>query len=221
MLTLHYAPDNASVIVRIVLLDMGVPFRAVLVDRRLRQQDSAAFRALNPVGVIPVLETPQGPISETGAILLWLSETYGAMAPAPGEAGRGTFLKWLFFASNTLHADLRMVFYPGHYAPGAEAALHAAVTARLRRHLALLEALNWAPEPSVLHVYVAVMLRWSALYAPGGAWFDPGAVPGLMAMAARLETRASVQSAAKAEGLGERPFTRPQPCQPPEGSALG
>ncbi len=126
MYTLHYAPDNASLIVRLALLELGQPFRTRLVDRRARQQDSAAYRRLNPAGLIPVLETPDGPISETGAVLLWLVDRHGALGPGPGDPGRGGFLKWLFFLSNTLHADLRMIFYPGQYAPGAEAALTSA-----------------------------------------------------------------------------------------------
>lgn len=226
MLTLHYAPDNASLIVRIVLHELGLPFRTVLVDRATRQQDSAAFRALNPAGLIPVLETPQGPLAETAAILLWLAEWQGRMAPPPGDPGRGAFLQALFLLSNTLHADLRMVFYPQSYAPGAEALLHRAVTQRLRGHYAVLE--GWAGQgrlagepPGILDVYAAVTMRWAALYAPGGVWFDPAPLPRLTAMAARLETRPSVQAAALAEGLGDAPFTRPRPCQPPEGSATG
>lgn len=225
-LILHYAPDNASLIVRIVLSELQLPFRTALVDRSTRQQDSAAFRALNPSGLIPVLQTPHGPVSETAAILLWLAETERRMAPLPGDPARGAFLKWLFFVSNTLHADLRMVFYPGQYAPGAEGALHAATTARLRRHHAQLENLvgqDWfgGPKPSILDIYVAVTLRWSMLYAPQGAWFDPAQVPRLMAMAGRLETRPSVLLAARDEGLGAAPLTRPRPRQPPEGSATG
>lgn len=232
MYVLHYAPDNASLIVRLALEEMGLPYETRLVDRRARQQDSIAFRALNPVGVIPVLETPEGPLSETGAILLWLGETHGAMAPQPGTAGRGMFLKWLFFVSNTLHADLRLVFYPGKYVSGDEDAqemLHDAVTARLRRHFLLLEDLaseghGWfgAPAPSVLDLYVAVIMRWAQLYGPYGTdWYAPEDLPALTAMAARLEARASVLAAAQAEGLGPTPFSAPHPCAPAEGSALG
>ena len=226
MLTLHYAPDNASLIARLALLELGVPFATTLVDRRARQQDSAAYRALNPAGLIPVLETPEGPVSETAAVLLWLVDRYGALGPQAAEPQRGAFLKWLFFTSNTLHADLRMVFYPGQYAPGAEAALHAGVTARLQRHYALLDALcatvPWfgGAQPSVLDFYVAATLRWAVLYAPGGAWFSLADCPNLRAMLARLETRASVATASAAEGLGPHPFTDPQPCTPPEGSPL-
>jgi len=224
MYVLHYAPDNASLIVRLVLEELGVPYRALLVDRSIRQQDSAAFRALNPAGLIPVLETPEGPISETGAILLWLSERHDAMG-AQG-AGRGDFLRVLFFVANTLHADLRMVFYPEQYAGESRAnqqILHDAVTARVRRHFALLDAEEWpGGAPSVLGYYVAVTMRWAQLYARLGAdWFDLSAFPNLAAMAARLEARGAAQRAVIAEGLGPSPFTAPVPCDPPEGSALG
>ncbi|WP_233499477.1 glutathione S-transferase family protein [Pararhodobacter sp. CCB-MM2] len=224
--TLHYAPDNASLIVRLALEEMGQPYRATLVDRRVRAHKQAAYLALNPAGLIPVLETPQGPISETAAILLWLTEQHGALAPAPGSDQRAAFLKALFFASNTLHADLRMTFYPDQYAPGGEAALLAGLAPRMQRHYAIFEGLcgtvPWfgGAEPSVLDLYVAVTMRWAALYGPGARWFRLGDYPRLAQSAALLEERPSVHAAARAEGLGARPFTAPEACTPPEGSAL-
>ncbi len=52
-----------------------MPYRTVLVDRAAQAQKSPAYLALNPNGLIPVLETPHGPVFETAAILLWLAET--------------------------------------------------------------------------------------------------------------------------------------------------
>ena len=234
MYTLHYAPDNASLVVRLALEELGLTYRTELVDRSIRQQKSAAFLRLNPAGLIPVLETPQGPLSETAAILLWLTETHGAppsgrpLAPPPGDPARGPVLKWLFWLSNSLHADLRIVFYPQQYVgPDIDAmeALHAGVTRRLAGHYTLLEALVGQPwfggaDPTILDLYAAVTMRWAALYAPMGAWFTAADYPGLKALAQRLETRPSVQAAIRAEGLGATPFSAPKPCQPPEGTAL-
>lgn len=226
---LHYAPDNASLIVRLALEELHAPYRTALVDRVTRQQDSAAYRALNPTGLIPVLETPDGPIFETAAILLWLCERHGALAPAPGSAGRAAFLKWLFFTSNTLHADLRLLFYPERHAgaPCAVPAFAAATRARVAGHLALLDAMAatrpawFRPETaSVLTCYVPPLLRWIALYPEDTAgWFDLAAFPALHAVAAAMEARPSARAAARAEGLGRAIFTRPSHACPPEGSA--
>ncbi|WP_347312911.1 glutathione S-transferase family protein [Defluviimonas sp. SAOS-178_SWC] len=226
---LHYAPDNASLIVRLMLEELRLPYRTALVDRSARQQDNAGYRTLNPAGLIPALETPDGPIFETAAILLWLSERHGAMAPAPGSADRAGFLKWLFFTSNTLHADLRMLFYPERHAGAPEAvpAFAAATRARISRHLALLDAMAatqpawFRPDtPSVLTCYLPPLLRWVALYPQDTAgWFDLAAVPALHAVAAAMETRPSARAAAEAEGLGATIFTHPSYACPPEGSA--
>lgn len=232
MYILHHAPDNASLIVRLVLEELGAPYRTVLVDRARREQDSAAYRALNPAGLIPVLETADGPIFETGAILLWLADRHGAMAPAPSHAQRGAFLKWLFFTSNTLHTDLRQLFYPMKYA-GRDPALreihHEITVARLIRDLGLIDRLGaggppgWltAAAPSVLGYYLASLLRWCALYPAGGtAWFELGDYPFLCALAETLETRPAAIRAAAAEGLGPTPFSAPVHARPREGTAV-
>lgn len=229
MYVLHYAPDNASLIVRLALEEMGLTYRCVLVDRARRAQDSAAYRSLNPAGLIPALETPQGPMSETGAILLWLSETHDALAPAPRSAERRRFLTWLFFTANTLHADIRLLFYPERHAGrGADvAAFFAATQVRTARHVALLEDVaadspDWLSPaaPSVLGYYVVTLMRWLALYpADRAGWFDLAAHPALHTLAAALESRPAARRAAEAEGLGSTIFTKPSYARPPEGSA--
>jgi glutathione S-transferase len=227
MLTLHYAPDNASVIVRLALEEAGLAYRTALVDRRARQQDSAAYRRLNPAGLIPVLETPDGPVAETGAILLWLADRHPGtgLFPGPGSPERGKALQWLFFLSNTLHADLRQVFYPHLYVgPEGRDGHHARITGRLRQHFALVEAVAdtavFAP-PSILGFYATALARWARLYTDGQpVWFGLNDFPVLWRLAADLERRPSWHRAALAEGLGERPLTDPRPAVPPEGTAL-
>lgn len=223
---LHYAPDNASLVVRLVLDQLGLPFRTVLVDRAARAQDSAAYRALNPNGLIPVLETPDGPLHETAAILLWLGDTHGRMVPAPADPGRGRFLTWLFWLSNTLHPDLRLLFYPHKHLTGADeqAALQQGAIARIETHLAILERAVAAPgwAGGVTDPYIACMLRWMALYPPGPTlgWLTLSNYPALRALCARVEAHPATARAQAAEGLGPTPFTHPHPCTPPEGSPL-
>ncbi|MEO9779340.1 MAG: glutathione S-transferase family protein [Sedimentitalea sp.] len=228
---LHYAPDNASLIVRLTLEQLGLGYETVLVDRSRQAQRDPTYLRLNPNGLIPVLETPQGPMFETGAILLWLADTHHSSAPAPGKPDRGAYLKWLFFVSNTLHADQRMTFYPHLYVGrdlAAQAVLRETVQGRLRTHLANLDALAaqspaWlaADAPTGLCWYLACLLRWMVLYPSDSdrGWFDLSAHPALYALLAGLECHPATRAAEVAEGLGPTPFTAPRHANPPEGSA--
>lgn len=224
MLRLHYAPDNASLCVRLALCEMDLPFQTVLVDRRARGQKSPEYLRLNPNGLIPTLETPQGPIYETAAILLWLADRNGRLFPAPDEMGRGEALKWLFWLSNTLHPAERMLFYPDQYIRTNHAAELRLVTRD--RILSLLRLLNSEnPDflhngPSILQCYLAPLLRWPALYGGAEPWFTLSDFPNLGAFARDFETRPAARTAAMAEGLGQTPFSDPVLPNPPEGSAL-
>ena len=229
---LHYAPDNASLAIRLALEDRSIPYETALVDRSRQGQKAPEYLRLNPNGLIPVLQTPAGVLFETAAILLWLADRHPGLGPGPQDEDRGDYLKWLFWTSNTLHADLRMTFYPANYAgedAGVQAALVAQVQKRLKGHLAILDAAAakrpaWldGEAPSGLCWYLACLLRWMALYPSGRdrGWFRLEDVPHLAALLARLETRPATAAASAAEGLGPRPFTAPHPATPPEGTAL-
>ena len=228
MLRLYYAPDNASLVIRIALEEAGLPYETVLVDRSVQAQKSPEYLALNPVGLIPTLVTPQGPMSETGACLLWLCDTCpeAGLGPPTGDAKRGAFLRWLFFLSNTVHADLIRLFYPERYVP-AESIVghHATMAGHLSAHFAILDAAVRADptlfaSSSALAIYVGPLLRWAALYPAGGyRWLRLHDHPALHDLVRSLETRPSVRSAALAEGLGDAPFSKPRLPRPPEGSA--
>ncbi|GHF61353.1 glutathione S-transferase family protein [Seohaeicola zhoushanensis] len=227
---LHYAPDNASLVIRLTLEEHGLPYETALVDRATRGHKAPGYLQLNPNGLIPVLETPEGALFETAAILLWLGDRHGH-GPAPQDADRGAYLKWLFFASNTLHADMRMTFYPSLYIgedADAQATLVRHIQTRLATHLGHLDALaaarpRWLdPDaPTGLCWYLACMMRWMAIYpsAHDRSWFRLADTPALAELLAALETRPATCNADIAEGLGPTPFTAPRLATPPEGSA--
>lgn len=229
MLTLYYAPDNASVVLRLALEEAGLAFETRLVDRKTKQQKSPEYLALNPAGLIPTLITADGPISETGACLLWLVDRHpeAGLGPLVHDPQRGAFLRWLFFLANTVHADLIRLFYPDRVVPkDAVGDHHDRMAAQLIRHLAVLDrAASEAPAlfaaPSALCLYLGPLLRWAALYPTGGRrWLDLSDFPALLGLTRDLEARPSAAAAAAAEGLGDTPFTAPRPANPPEGSAL-
>lgn len=230
-LRLHYAPDNASLIIRLALEELGLPYETVLVDRHAQAQFSPAYLALNPNGTIPVLETPEGVIYETAAILMWLSETTGRLAPAVGSAQRAPFLMWMFWCSNTLQIDLRHFFYPEKFIgedPAQQQQLRRMFQQRLMQDLRILEEgmarvpdLRQPNAITLLNIYIPCLLRWTKLYAdlPQQRWFDLLSYPTLFGICANAEDRASTRAAQTAEGLGPTPFTAPTLATPPEGSA--
>lgn len=228
---LHFAPDNASIIIRMVLEELRLPYETALVDRRADAHNKPAYLAINPAGKIPALETADGVIFETAAILLWLADRHEALAPSPMAQDRAAFLKWLFYLSNTLHANFRMIFYPRQYMPDAPESFPALVSGarqNVQQGLQLLEreaqaGHNWfnATTPTVADFYMAAIVRWLALYPNGQTnWFDLTHYPGLRQLVSRLETRPSVQAMCRAEGMTSTPFTVPKLPTPLEGSVL-
>jgi glutathione S-transferase len=228
---LHYAPDNASLVVRLALDQIGVTYRCALVDRSRNAQRSDAYTALNPNGLIPTLEADQGVIFETGAILLWLADHHGGLGPAPGDIERGDFLKWLFFVSNTVHPTLRQLFYPeqfigpdpAHQAILRDRAQHALMAHHTKLNTLATQGRTWCanPTPSALDFYIAATLRWPAIYPTdqNHSWHSIANYPALHDMCLRLEALPLTQGLIKAEGMNATPFTAPEISNPPEGSA--
>lgn len=229
--TLYYAPDNASLVIRLIMTELDVPFETSLVDRVRQDQTSAEYLRVNPHGMIPTLVTPDGPIFETAAIALLLSDRHAGLAPQPNDIDRARYLKWLFSLSNTLHASLRLLFYPEKLVgPDSKACLEVrtGTQSTIVRYLdtlndacALGELSFTGCDVSVLDYYICVMLRWLALYPVGHSdWFDLSAYPALKQLAQITEHRSAVHTAQAAEGLGPTPFSHPSYATPPEGTAL-
>ncbi|MDI5892810.1 glutathione S-transferase family protein [Halomonas rhizosphaerae] len=219
---LYGSPDSANLVVRMVLESEGIPYREERVDRAAGGLDAPAFRRLNPQGLLPVLveERHGTALFETGAILLHLAERcHGARFGEP--AGRGRLLAWLFFLSNTVHAELRLCFYTPRYAPRAGDAqrLREALRPRMVAHLMQLESLcehgrgPWLLEdgPSVLDPYLACLVRWMQLYPVD----DPcralpwERLPKLVGLLEALAERPGIRRAANAEGIVGRLFIAP------------
>jgi maleylpyruvate isomerase len=87
-LVLHgYWRSTASYRVRIGLALKGLDFQHAPHDLRLGAHHDPGFKALAPQGLVPVLETPDGVISQSLAILEWLEERFPAPALLPASPG--------------------------------------------------------------------------------------------------------------------------------------
>jgi glutathione S-transferase len=220
MFTLHSSPDSAATPVRILLEHLGLPYTARLVDRAGGVLNSPAYRALHPLGKIPTLETPQGIMVETAAILLWLADTHapGALFPAPDSPQRGAALTWLFFTSTNLHPAVLECFYPDRIA-GAEAvpALLPCSAARATEALTALNAAASAKpalfpsdKPALLSLYIGTLMRWLQQLPDG----HPGLIrsadyPALAAALSASEACPAARRVAELESLGPTIFTHP------------
>jgi glutathione S-transferase len=97
MLTLHdFLPSGNGYKVRLLLHQLGIPFRLVEHDILQGATRTPEFLALNPNGKVPVLQLQDGtPLAESGAILCYLALD-SAFWPAE-RLERAQTLQWLFF----------------------------------------------------------------------------------------------------------------------------
>lgn len=180
--TLYGAPDSANIIIHMVLEQLAVSYELIWVDRSSNEHRSEQFReTLNPQGLIPVLQDGDLTVFETAAIALHLADKHQQLAPLPSAtAERTRFTQWLFYLSNTLHADLRLQFYPDRHVSDAAAVepLLEKTRQRVADHLSLLdkELAKHSNGPwfmgrqlTILDLYLGVLCRWSVLYPHGKA----------------------------------------------------
>lgn len=71
---------------RIALNLKDLSYEQVSVSLAKNQHHAADFKALNPQGLVPVLETEQGLLTQSPAILEWLEEVYPETALLPQGA---------------------------------------------------------------------------------------------------------------------------------------
>ena len=100
-LKLYTHPKSRGRIARWMLEETGRPYEAEVMDYGAPLQ-SAAFRALNPMGKVPVLVAEGQVVTETAAICAFLAEACpeAGLAPLPSE--RANYLRWMFFAAGPL-----------------------------------------------------------------------------------------------------------------------
>jgi glutathione S-transferase len=94
------------------LAEIGVEYELVRIERDEAQAD-AAYRALNPLGVVPTLVDGDLVLTESAAILLYLADRYPDALLAPPN--RAQFYRWLIFMTNTVQTTMLRFFYPERY----------------------------------------------------------------------------------------------------------
>ncbi len=89
MFTLYLSKGSSALAPHILLTEVGAPHQIVEVSIPKGAHQTPAFLARNPKGRVPVLDTPDGVLSENPAILEYIAEMY----PEAGLLPKGTFAK--------------------------------------------------------------------------------------------------------------------------------
>lgn len=83
MLKLYYAPGTCSLASHIALEQVGAGYEAVRVNFAENEENSPGYLSMNPKGRVPALVTRRGILTETPAILQFISQSYPDAGLAP------------------------------------------------------------------------------------------------------------------------------------------
>src|SRR5690242_14803037 len=91
MYILYYSPGTASMVVHLLLLELGAPHELRRVDLDAGGQRDPAYLKLNPGGVVPTLIVDGEARCEAAALALLLAERHpeARLSPVPGSPQRG------------------------------------------------------------------------------------------------------------------------------------
>lgn len=172
MFTVYGAPGSGSVIVEGALTLSGLPYRVVDVTPWGTQAQKSELARVSPLKQAPVLEFPDGSrMTESAAMLLWLSEQAEGrpFAPGPGDAGRAAYLRWLVFIPAAIYPMYTLRDNLPDWVSGkpAQAELSENAVRRISRGWRVMEA-EVEPRPylfgetmSFLDLYVAIASHWT------------------------------------------------------------
>jgi glutathione S-transferase len=83
MLTLYFAKGTCALASHIALEDAGGDYETKRIDFKSNAQQSPDYLAINPKGRVPALATPQGILTETPAILVYIAQSFPKANLAP------------------------------------------------------------------------------------------------------------------------------------------
>ncbi len=165
-------PGSAAMAPHAALAEIGVDYQLVELDRDQAQTD-AAYRALNPLGVVPTLVAGDVVVSESAAILLYLADRFPEARLAPDD--RAELYRWLVFMTNTMQTCMLRFFYPERYGGGEVEDVAAAEADRLFDLVEeSLEGRDWlvGDQRTAADLFLFMLTRWGRRLEPA-AWERP------------------------------------------------
>jgi glutathione S-transferase len=106
-LTLYTHPQSRGRIARWMCEELkeaaGIDYEAVVLDYGTTMK-APEYLAINPMGKVPAIVHDGTVVTEAAAICAYLGDAFpeAALAPPPGNAARGPYFRWMFFAAGPL-----------------------------------------------------------------------------------------------------------------------
>ncbi|WP_175721568.1 glutathione S-transferase family protein [Burkholderia anthina] len=98
-LTLYHSPRSRSAGARMLLEELGADYAVHAFDLATGKHHDPDYLAVNPLGKVPALRHGDAIVTEQAAVYLYAAELYpeAGLSPAPGDALRGPYLRWMIF----------------------------------------------------------------------------------------------------------------------------
>lgn len=173
--TVYGAAGSGSVVVEAALTLIGAPFTVIEAVTWASEAERDKVARINPMRQIPALVTPgEETITESSAILLWLTEQHpeAGLAPPPGDPRRGQFLRWMSFIPASIYSLYWVRDDPSRLVGDDEAAQAQVLAQSAERISACWAMMEGQLTPgryllgdrlTVLDLYVTVVSRWRPL----------------------------------------------------------
>lgn len=203
---LYYSPGACSLAAHIVLEELALPHTLERVHTGYEEHQTARYRAVNPIGLVPTLEVDGRRLTETTAILRDLARRTPEAELYPSDLERAARVDELLSRlASIAHPAYRMVIRPDRVTRDVEGVPLDGVRAIGRREFqSILDHVEASlPETgyvvgdySIADPYLFVFWSWSRY-----ARFDSGRWPRMTRIAREVGQRPATRAALLAESL--------------------
>lgn len=117
MLKLYHAPTTRSFRIKWLLNELGIDYDEQLIDFYGKDRHSPEYRAVNPMGSVPAMQDGDLTLTESGAIINHIIQTYGEGRFAyPASSPKAALVdEWMYWSEGLFAVHQRM--YWDHSVP--------------------------------------------------------------------------------------------------------
>jgi glutathione S-transferase len=200
---LYYFPGACPLATHIVLEWIGKPYETERLTHE--QTKEPAYLKLNPTGAVPTLVDGDFVLTQSAAILEYLSELHPeAKLMGPDVRSRAETRRWLSMCNSDVHRTFGLVFGANYFADGDAAVAQVLAKKGLEKLKSFFKILNdqlkgrdWLTgQRSVADPYLFVLLSWA-----DAKQLDLSGMDDLRRFQKRMGEDKGVQAALKAQGL--------------------